>query len=175
VLATVPPLWYFWPQIGAKVWDNLFTSHFSLEVESRLQLNWVALDMIRAQPFIGVGLNNFMAVFDDYSPYGVLYPGFPVHNVFLLVFAETGIVGLLALVALFAALLWHAGRLALSPDRFLSALGVGLAGVVVFFAIEEQLSYSLRADLPASLFWILAGLALAGTGLALREREVGRA
>jgi O-Antigen ligase len=169
LLAAAGPVWYFWPQIGAKIWDNLLTSHFSLEVDSRFQLNWLALDMIRAHPFIGVGLNNFMAVFENYNPYGVLYPGFPVHNLFLLVFAETGVIGFLALVVTFVALFVQAVRLALVRDSFLSALGAGLVAALLFFVVEEQLSFSLRTDIPASVFWLLAGLVPAGLAIARRS------
>jgi Tol biopolymer transport system component len=41
-------------------------------------------------------------------------------------------------------------------------LGIGFVGVVAFFAVEEMFVFSLREDHPRSMFWLLAGLMVAG-------------
>jgi O-antigen ligase len=62
--------------------------------------------MIKENFFIGVGLNNFIPNLVRYS--GSFINSWelqPVHNIFLLVFSETGVVGFLAfIVLLFASL-----------------------------------------------------------------------
>jgi O-antigen ligase len=65
-------------------------------ISYRLQLNKIALEMVRQKPLIGVGLNNFIPQLPHYwlSPESVRFLQ-PVHNIFLLVCAETGLVGLL--------------------------------------------------------------------------------
>lgn len=65
-------------------------------ISYRLQLNKIALEMVRQKPLIGVGLNNFIPQLPHYwlSPENVRFFQ-PVHNIFLLVCAETGLVGLL--------------------------------------------------------------------------------
>ena len=50
------------PTLKAKYDDNFGTNHFSLEVESRVQLNELAYQMIADHPGVGVGLNNFQQV-----------------------------------------------------------------------------------------------------------------
>lgn len=171
VVLPIPALlglvYYFWPKIHKLLFENLQSQQFHLEVDARLQLNGVALRMAEANPVFGAGLNNFMAVFDRYAPIEpVIYPGYPAHDLYLIVFGETGGVGLLALLAVLVAVLVVAVRLARSGDRLLCGLGFGVTAMIVFYALEEVLSFSLRIDGPLALFWILAALAVAARRMA---------
>jgi O-antigen ligase len=156
----------FWSEVSQRLLDNLGTEQFNLEVQSRLQLNQVALDITRDHPILGVGLNNFQPAMDAYNIYGLLYPGFPVHNLYLLILAESGVLGLAGLLATFGVLLWLGLRLAWVPDRLLSAVGAGSVAMYVFFYAEEMLGFSLRQDLPRTLFWLVAGLSVASWNIA---------
>ena len=52
--------------------------------------------MIKANPLAGVGLNNFIPQLPSYwQQFRMTYWLQPVHNIFLLIAAETGLVGLL--------------------------------------------------------------------------------
>lgn len=152
---------FFWSYLQAGVFDSFATDHFRLEVDARMELNGIALSMMGSSPIIGVGLNNFMAVFDQFDLYGVIYPGFPAHNLYLLVFAETGVLGFIGLVVVLWSFWAVAVRVAVARDRFIGAVGAGIAAGFVFFFIEEMLSYSLRGDIPSAAYWALAGLAVA--------------
>ena len=60
----------------------------------REQLNEVAVNMVRANPIVGIGLNTFVPAMPKYDERNVrAYFEEPVHNVFLLTAAETGVVG----------------------------------------------------------------------------------
>ncbi len=141
---------------------NVGTDHFELEVESRLELNQMALVVIRDAPVIGVGLNNFETVLRRYDAYGLIFADNPVHNLYLLVMAETGIVGLLAMCAAFLALVAGALRLARARDPLLASFGVGALAIYAFFLIEEMTVFSLRQEVPQLAFWIISGLVAAG-------------
>ena len=68
----------------------------------------VAYNIIGAHPWAGVGLNNYRNVapaYDDTPVHISTSFTYPVHNVYLLAFAETGILGLLGLLALLIAAL----------------------------------------------------------------------
>ena len=79
---------------------SLFGQKFSyLAPESsfsrRSQLAGMAIKMFKDRPLTGVGLKNFTAVMDNYG----LVPAStrwlqPVHNIYLLILAETGLLGL---------------------------------------------------------------------------------
>jgi hypothetical protein len=73
------------------------TSSFS----RRSQLAKIALEMIRYRPLTGIGLNNFTPIMEKYG-YVSASTRFlqPVHNVFLLILAETGLLGLLGFLYL---------------------------------------------------------------------------
>jgi hypothetical protein len=53
-----------------------------------------ALNMIRDKPIVGVGLGNFVTDYNVYKSASAPNKPFMAHNVFLGVFAETGIIGL---------------------------------------------------------------------------------
>lgn len=78
-----------------------------LSLSRRLELTSISTQMIRASPLLGVGFGNFILRMDDFGRVsGWIRFLQPVHNVFLLVGAETGIVGL-TLFLLFFALLFY--------------------------------------------------------------------
>jgi len=65
-------------------------------IDQRLALAQVALKMVADRPLGGVALNNFIPLLPLYwQPFGTTYWLQPVHNIYLLVAAETGLTGLL--------------------------------------------------------------------------------
>ncbi len=148
--------------------DNFQTDHFGVEVESRTQLNSLAIEMWGDSPLLGVGLNNFQPASQRYQDPSLIFAGNPVHNVYLLQLSETGIIGTGGFLAAMVAVVILALRLSRSSDRLYSALGAGLVAVIGFFAIEEMLLFALRQESPRTLFWMLAGLGVATDGIAQR-------
>ena len=137
--------------------------HPDMEVlVDRMQLNRVAINMINAHPLLGVGINTFVDTMKQYDTTGVThYFPQPVHNVFLLVAAETGLVGL----GLFLLLMFMAFRAALqaakSDDRFLSASAIGISSGLIVLLVNNVADCHLRTDILYALFWLLIGLAVA--------------
>jgi O-antigen ligase len=159
----------FWGPISRIVSQNVGTEHFWAEVDVRLELNGVALNMINSSPIVGIGLNQSEEVLSAFEPYGVQYPGYPAHNLYLLVTSETGIIGLLGLLATFGALFVPAVRLMRVNDVFLSAVGAGVTAMFVAVCFQEQLVFSMRHDVPRTVFWLMAGLSVACWQMARRE------
>lgn len=88
----------------------------------RVATNYAALEMFKANPFLGVGAGNFNDVFMDYTPVEYLKwveEGKSVHNIIMQVTSETGLLGL----AIFLPLMWGGFRNSLVripedyPDR----------------------------------------------------------
>jgi len=155
--------------IADRLLGNFGTDHFQLEVRSRVELNDLALAMIGDNAVIGVGLNNFEQVMDRYDRYGLIFADNPVHNLYLLVTTETGIVGALGF-ALSAGAVGLAALRAARLTGLLGATGAAVAAIVVFFGLEELLTFSLRQDMPLAIFWLAAGLAVACARIDRRER-----
>ena len=118
-----------------------------------------ALGMIRDRPLLGHGLNTFMANYLHYWVGGEQLPRY-AHNCYLQVAAETGLLGLTA----FAALLWRwFARLATglsALDALTRPLLLGLLAGLVAFALQAAFDTNFYSMRQATLFWVLAGLAL---------------
>jgi len=72
----------------------LFTVNATEEsVVIRRQLNASALSMWKTSPIVGVGLGNFLVELPKYMASRDVYFLQPVHNTYLLILAETGVVG----------------------------------------------------------------------------------
>ncbi|MDP4030687.1 MAG: O-antigen ligase family protein, partial [Candidatus Beckwithbacteria bacterium] len=67
----------------------------------RSQLTNISLKMFQDRPLTGVGLNNFTVVMDRYGyvPAATRFLQ-PVHNIYLLILSETGLIGTLGFLYL---------------------------------------------------------------------------
>lgn len=155
-----------WQQIDEKIIGTIGSAQLENEIQSRLELNGIALAMVSDHPLIGVGLNNFALALGHYDVYGLLFAGNPVHNIYLVVLAETGIIGVLGMLATFVVFFRCAVRLARSSDRFFAAIGIAAVAAQVFFYVDGLLTFSLREEMPMALYWILAGVTVAACRIA---------
>ncbi|MGH9587128.1 MAG: O-antigen ligase family protein [Acidobacteriaceae bacterium] len=101
---------------------------------SRIPLMHLADTMIEANPFLGVGANNFAVVMEKYEGpefrHAWLYT---VHNEFLLVASETGIIGLVAYLWIYFDIIRRGWRLWKQRDRMFAPLGLGICAAVCGF------------------------------------------
>lgn len=125
----------------------------------RLNLNQAAENMIRARPLLGFGLGSFK---DDSAPYFKQSPDFPLsntdgelHNVFLSITAELGLVGIsLWLLAMALAV---GGAIVVRGPPELHPWRIGLLAVTVFWLIVANLVPMLQA-FPNQVLWLWAGV-----------------
>jgi O-antigen ligase len=125
-----------------------------------------AFAMIRDHPLLGVGKGNYLELARLYNPWTLEYP---VHNIFLLSWAETGILGLGALVALLAGAFRAAGR----AVRGSSGVGAafGLAAFAAFAGVVLRMFVSMSFVHP---FVSLTFVALAAAAAASARPPSGR-
>jgi hypothetical protein len=98
----------------------------------RPELMAAALRHIPDHLFTGVGANNYVAAIRDLEPI-VARTGYPVHNIFVLFFAEVGLVGALSFLPLLAlALLPTLGRLRATENALYAKAFLLLMGAVSF-------------------------------------------
>jgi O-antigen ligase len=129
----------------------------------------LANHMIVNHPMLGVGANNFAAVMRNYEGpefrHAWLYT---VHNQFLLVWSETGLIGFLAYLWIFANLIRRGWRLWKGRDGLFGPLGLGVVAVAC-----GLLSHMLVEDFSSrpiiQFVWVLAAL-VAGCEL-IQNRE----
>ena len=107
----------------------------------RVPLMETAVRMIKSNPLVGVGLNEYRTAMTKYDETGIfvsqIFPN-PVHNVFAHITSEIGIPGGLIFCLLFVAALIECWRSMTAPDRLLSALALGCAAGIVAFVISAM-------------------------------------
>lgn len=118
-----------------------------------------ALAMIRDHPLLGVGKGNYLELARFYNRWTLEYP---VHNVLLLSWAETGILGLGAFVALLVGAFRAAGR-AVRENTGVDA-AFGLAAFAAFAGIVLRMFVSMSFIHPfVSLTFVALAAAAAAT------------
>jgi len=134
--------------------------------ETRLVMMDQAALIIRDNALLGVGLANYTRASHRYTPksfaplpqsYQDTIRAGVVHNGYLLLWAERGIIGLLLHLSVFATALFNFLRIRHWWDQHLHAVALGLlAGVVgqgTFYLFDH-----FYLDLRPGVFWLLLGL-----------------
>ena len=127
-------------------------------------LNRGAWELISGAPLFGIGLNNFgpaFAILDTTGAARVFTNvNHVVHNMYLLVAAETGFVGLAAFITIFALALRRALRLyRTAGSPMISSLGLGIAAGIVAQLVHGLIDPGFRLSLSISqLIFVLLGL-----------------
>jgi O-antigen ligase len=127
----------------------------NLSLDQRALFLSQAKKIINENPVLGVGIGNYIPAVINQNPGDVAWNYQPVHNVFFLVWAELGIVGVFLLLTLFGVLFWKHARnnyvtvaifVSLVPilmlDHWLWSLHFGLMMFVLTTALIAGISKS---------------------------------
>lgn len=106
----------------------------TMEDEVRIALMRNAFEMIRHNPAVGVGLNNYPEAFFTYEVTGVEFEMlFPVHNTWLLITSEQGLIGLAAFLVFMLYIFFDARRAIRETSPLHAATAIGLsAGLIAW-------------------------------------------
>ena len=129
----------------------------------RMPLNEAAFSVIKQFPIVGIGMNNFVEVFTKYDSTGKsrILRGSknPVHNLYLLVWAEVGLFGFLAFLSIFAATFVVIARLVFKVPFWYRAVLIGIAGGLMAHMIHGLFDPGFKGSLPVSvLIFSLIGI-----------------
>jgi putative inorganic carbon (HCO3(-)) transporter len=133
--------------------------------EARITFAEGALAMIEDHPLAGVGLNNYTLVEPQYDMASLASQNrlVIVHNIYLLIGAETGLVGLGTFLWLLWSLLrqtWLVARSAQSDALWVA--GVATLAACVSLCVHGMVDYDLLGNLRlSSLLWLFTALAAA--------------
>lgn len=142
--------------------------------EGRFALMRLAQRIISDSPILGVGANNYAAVMDDY----ISHPEFTgawlhtVHNKFLLVWAENGIVGLIGFVGFLIATAISGWRVWRVQDALLSPLGLAISAAILGQMLHMNLDlFHTRPEVQ--LLWVVCALVASIKAIAVQPSRVG--
>jgi len=79
----------------------------SNSIEERISMNEIAINLIKEKPFFGWGINSYTAVLKNNNNNLAGYSLQPVHNSFLLVLSELGVLGLISFLLIYFYLLYN--------------------------------------------------------------------
>lgn len=131
----------------------------------RIPLMKLASAMIRDHPLSGVGANNFAAVVGQYAgPEYNMEWVYTVHNKYFLVWAEVGLMGLLAFLMFLATTFARGVRSFLDGDSLLAPLALGLTAAL-FGHLYHMFVDIFNMRPQVQLLWLIAALV---TGMQLQ-------
>jgi O-antigen ligase len=140
------------------------TADDSGSAASRLMMNRLAWNLIQASPshfFLGVGANNYALLAPAYYTTDVGNLGYiidsSVHNTYLLVWAEIGLVGLLVFLWFITTPLLLAWKYINSHDHYLTLIALGLACSLIAIYIQ-MLADPFIARPKMIIIWLLIAL-----------------
>lgn len=157
----------FWQTIlPQKVIERIqFTEHegeLDQSAKSRLDLWEQSIGFFKESPLVGIGFNVFQHIGMQKD----------VHNVYLKVLAEQGIVGLAFLLIIMVLAFFKGLRLYINThDRFLKGLGIGFAACVIAVMVGNLFG-DRWTHLPlAAYFWVFLGMVERGNLIALSNER----
>jgi len=135
-----------------------------------------AWGMISAKPWLGFGLNSYVLAVPPFTQYGARLANLhykswipPVHNIYFLWWAETGIIGLALHLAMLGAIVWVGlGNLRVKDETLFTVNAACLGGVLALL-VDGFFSFSLRFNSILRVFWVLAGIMMAVRYWRLRQ------
>lgn len=98
-----------------------------------------ALEMAKYNLWSGVGIGNYEAAYGEYALINWPYALGHAHNYYLNIFAETGVLGLLAYLALWLAILWQTLAVINHSDWPIRGVALGLLAVWVSLSVHHLL------------------------------------
>jgi O-antigen ligase/Tfp pilus assembly protein PilF len=137
-----------------------------------------ALKMFGERPLLGWGGGGWQEAYRSYQSY--LYNSNEVHGYYLQVLVETGVVGLLAVAAIWAFFLYGAHRLyhgaKQQPARqtLVWTAAVAAVSIGLHAAIDFDLSLSALTLVLLSMFGLVRGLEISAAGAVRQSGKAGR-
>jgi len=149
-----------------------------LTVSGRMAQYENAIFIIKHHFLTGIGLNNydFVMILNDITGEAAAEPQFPAHNLYLLYFAETGIIGI-SLFFAFIASIYHSVIFALKKNTGANNTGIytsasiigGIGGLTSIFVLS-LFGWGFRSITLYSVFFLL-GLVLSAINISYQKIE----
>jgi O-antigen ligase len=96
-----------------------------------------ALAMAREHFWLGVGFGNYEPAYREYALINWPFPLGHAHNYYLNLLAETGVLGLIAYVGVWAAVFWQAIQLLYRLDNLRRGIALGLLAAFAALAVHH--------------------------------------
>lgn len=134
------------PQLTARGGIVNYNAHARVSDEGRLSYQNSALDKLKEHPLLGIGFHQYLVTMKENHE-----KGDAVHNIYLLIATENGLLGLLAFLCFVSTLIWH------TLKRKLDTISITLLSIFLFLLFTGGCHYDLiKAQHGRLMFFISA-------------------
>jgi O-antigen ligase len=157
VVILISPLF---PRLSAKFGERLGGSDRG-SAESRIPQFKVAYYIIKNNPIVGVGINNYTEVMHDYD---ITDEGLEsitphaVHNIFLQIASETGIFGLAIFLWLISAIIFESMAYIISNKGLMTYTVIGMVAGIIAFLVHGMVDSASLGNKLLMFIWFYAGM-----------------
>jgi O-antigen ligase len=141
---------------------------------SRIPMMIDSLNMIKHNPLLGVGINNYTLAIPSYDVTGIhhIWTDTVVHNLFLLVAAESGIISSICFIVIWIVVMRIVAKILGRPRKEQFVLGLSFLFSITSFLVISMVDPNYRFY-PAvqRQLWFVVGLILAANRLFVRKAE----
>jgi putative inorganic carbon (HCO3(-)) transporter len=160
VLILILPLY---PRIYSKIYGR-FTGSDKGSAQSRIPQFQVAFNIIQANPISGVGINTYseiMGGYDDTNMGIETITRYPVHNIFLHIASEIGVLGLCAFIWFIAAIFRAGLSYIFLKQNVLTYVVIGLLAGILAHMVHGLVDTEAIGDKLFMFIWFFAGIIMA--------------
>jgi len=160
VIAVVITVSILYPK-GFEIIYNRFANSPPELLEDRFEMNWTAVDIWRKNPILGCGAANYMEAVKepDIKIFG--RDDTAVHNAYLRLAAETGLVGVISFYAIIVLAMYSCWKMLKCEDLLIRGLALALLGGFFSYMLDGLSSPMFKSSVPYALLWTYIGLSVA--------------
>ena len=148
-----------WPELSSRF--SVFLTEPAVSL--RAFYNETAFLLIKGNPFLGIGLGNFVWEIKQTLPLLASWLHQPVHNIYLLIIAETGLIGFILFLFFIFSILKEARnneQRTTNNEQYYSLMFIILCSL--FIAFFDHFFWTLQQG--QLIFWILLGILASRSG-----------
>ncbi len=128
-------------------------------LEARYEMNWTAAGIWRDHFLFGYGAGNYMEALED-PDVAVHGPAWlPVHNAFLYMASETGLLGVIAFFGILLIVILRTYRALGHDDRFVRGLALAILCALIGYLLDGLTDPTFRQAVPYAILWTYMGIA----------------
>ena len=135
------------------------TSAGSILLTSRFDQYPVALAIWGDHLFFGFGVGNYMDALNDYNKPGVM--DLPVHNAFLWIAAETGLLGVIAFFGVAFSALARLWRVIRKHNEPCCVFALAVFGGLIAYLLDGLTDPLFREPVVYLMYWVLIAMSVA--------------
>jgi len=143
-----------WPQITSRA--AISDQHGDQAVTNRAFYNKISFEMIKKHPIVGIGYGNFASKMQDYTNQKIEWWQYqPCHNIYMLIWAETGIFSLLLFIGLLFAISYQLFTNRSTKASIFNIAAFTILVVFLFIALFDHYLWTIQQG--QLLLWIILG------------------